>query len=225
MWLGLLSFAQPGHSIHDIDEASIVDSFVIEDPAVGFRTTYFLNSNSSFLDPATDSAQIPIQGLAKIIDIKIEGVTWAVHEDLAKRDGNVVFSSPDGKQEIFPKTGEATFWQESKKYSRNMGLNMSDVGMNLRDILADALLKNGEPIEEQVAAVIPPLGSLNPGLPGAPATWTSFVGNVQANDNMPIFGKQTFAPASLFALRSEPPLEWWFRPQSDSARFQLFVRC
>jgi hypothetical protein len=206
--LALLSLFNPVLSGHDPEELPLSDTLIIQDaPGFVYRTTFLSNSSQSGAESSASfsGTQIPIDGYSKHAEIQVEGVRWSVYEDLRSRDGHIIFASVDGHQRVFPKTAEASFWQESSKYPRNLGLKMSDVGMNLRDLLADRLLEEGEPIEEKVAAIIPPLGSLRPGAPGGPASWTSFVGNVHANDNAPIFGygnTRSYQPIQKFPLKS-----------------------
>jgi len=133
------------------------------------RLPYFLDA----------TAAISLDGYTKITEIKIGNEIWTVHEDLTKREGSIVFSSKSGQQRILPKTAELYAPPADPKYPRYLGKSIRDVGMALADVLADGLLKNGEPIEEQVRAVIPPL------LRGP--DWTSFVGNVQSNDVMAVY--------------------------------------
>lgn len=204
----LISLFTPVLSAHDPEYLPLSDTLIIQDtPGFGYRTAFLSNSSQSGAEssPSFSGTQIPIDGYSKHADIQIDGVRWSVFEDLRERDGHIVFASVDGHQRVFPKTAEASFWEESSKYARNLGLKMSDVGMNLRDLLADRLLEDGEPMEEKVAAIIPPLGSLHPGAPGGPASWTSFVGNVHANDNVPIFGygnTRSYQPRQNFPLKS-----------------------
>jgi hypothetical protein len=195
-------------SAHEPEELPLVDTLVVQNgPGFGYRTAFFVNSSQSDADfsGSFHDAQIPIDGYEKQSEIQVDGARWTVYEDLRTRDGHIVFVSSDGQQRVFPKTAEATFWQENPKYPRNLGFKLSDIGMKLNDILADELLKDGEPIEEKVAAIIPPLGSLVPPVPGAPASWTSFVGNVQANDVAPIFGygnTRSYQPIQKFPVQS-----------------------
>ncbi|KAF2669158.1 hypothetical protein BT63DRAFT_455133 [Microthyrium microscopicum] len=204
--VSLFFLAQLCNCAHEAVELPMTDTLVVQsDQWLPFRSTLYLNSSSSINETETTPGDIPVQGLAKLTQIQVDGVTWTVHEDLSQRDGPIVFVSPDGKQEVFPKNSEASFFKENPKYPRNAGLKMSDIGMALKDLLADNLLKDGEPIEEKVAAIIPPLGSLRPGAAGAPASWTHFIGNVQANDNAPVFGygsTKQYHPIQKFPVKS-----------------------
>jgi hypothetical protein len=120
------------------------------------------------------SMAIPLDGYTRLAEIQVDNEPWTIHEDLTKQNGHLVFASKSGQQRVFPKTAEVYAPPADAKYPRYMGLSIQNVGMALDDVLATQLLKNGEPPEEQVRAVIPPI------LKGP--DWTSFVGTVEAND-------------------------------------------
>jgi hypothetical protein len=120
------------------------------------------------------SMAIPLTGYTRIAEIQVDNEPWTIHEDLTKQQGHLVFESKSGQQRVFPKTAELYAPPADPKYPRYMGMSIRDVGLALDDLLATQLLKNGEPPEEQVRAVIPPI------LKGP--DWTSFVGTVEAND-------------------------------------------
>jgi hypothetical protein len=136
----------------------------IENATTAIRVPYSLDA----------SMAIPLAGYTRLAEITVDNEPWTIHEDLSKREGHVVFASKSGQQRVFPKTAELYAPPADAKYPRYMGKPIREVGMALADLLADELLKNGEPPEEQVRAVIPPI------LKGP--DWTSFVGNVEAND-------------------------------------------
>lgn len=108
--------------------------------------------------------------------IQYNGESWTVYEDLTRIDGEVYFVSASGKTrnisryleksyDPLPGTGSVEFF---------LGLNQSEVNLALPDLLADELLKNGEPVESHVRDAVPQVIF----------SWQSFVGNVQANDTM-----------------------------------------
>lgn len=139
------------------------------------------NSSSTTRYPFALEADkaIPLDGYARVADIDIDGRSWAVHEDLSTSNGQIVFASKTGQQRILPKTAEIYAPPEDPKYPHYAGLNISEVGLALDDLLATKLLQNGEPAEDQVRSTIPPLVR-------GPA-WTTVIGNVQANDVMAVF--------------------------------------
>ncbi|KAF2425808.1 hypothetical protein EJ08DRAFT_384261 [Tothia fuscella] len=126
-------------------------------------------------------------------DIQYDEEKWMVWEDLTKRDGVIVFQSALTKeQRVFSKTGEASFQPKHPTYPKHASIPLSQIGLSPSDLLANALLQKGEPNEEEVKATIPPLNSRGaPKRPGgySPPVWTSFVGTVEAFDNVPVYGQ------------------------------------
>lgn len=139
------------------------------------------NSSSTARYPFVVEAAsaIPLDGYTRIIDLNIANKPWTVWEDLSQINGNLVFASASGEQRVFPKYAESFNPQASAQFPRYMGRSIREVGLALDDLLATDLLRTGEPSEEQVKWTIP-------GLTQGPV-WTSFVGNVQANDVVAIF--------------------------------------
>lgn len=155
------------------------------------------NSSSTLRYPFALEANntIPLDGYERLADIEIDGQTWTVHEDLANRNGQLVFASKAGQQRILPKTAELYAPPADAEHPRYAGLNISQVGLALDDLLATKLLQNGEPAEDQVRSTIPPI------LRGP--KWTNIVGNVQANDVMAVFAlgsTRSFQPTHTMEL-------------------------
>ncbi|QDS71286.1 hypothetical protein FKW77_001178 [Venturia effusa] len=146
------------------------------------NTSYSSPSNSSstlrYSGSLDADKAISLDGYEHVIDIEIDGQTWTVSEDLSQRNGQIVFASKAGEQRILPKTAELYDAPENPKYPHYAGLDRAKVAMELEDLLATKLLQNGEPAEEQVRSTLPSnrLGQ----------DWTSFVGNVEANDVMTV---------------------------------------
>jgi len=146
--------------------------------------------------------------------------SWAVYEDLSQRDGDIVFqNSKTQERRIFPKRSEATFYNDDKKWKKYAGIPMAKIGMDLRDLLADKLLQDGEPDEEAVRSTIPPMNSLI--TKATRSQWSTFVGNVEANDNVAIYGYgftksyhpiQYFPKIADFAQRSYEGLLGGYMP-------------
>jgi hypothetical protein len=101
-----------------------------------------------------------------------------VHEDLRSRNGDLVFQSASGAQRVLPRTSEPYNPQVGTQYQLYLGRQIREVGLALNDLLADQLLAQGEPPEEQVKNIIPPITR---------QTWGGFVGNVQGNDVVAVF--------------------------------------
>lgn len=108
-------------------------------------------------------------------NIQYNGESWTAYEDLSRIDGGLFFQSTSGQtrnltaylEQSFdppPGTGSVEFF---------LGLNQTEVNLALPDLLADALLMNGEPIEAHVRDAVPLL-----------VQFGSVLGNVYANDTM-----------------------------------------
>jgi hypothetical protein len=219
--VGLLSLVCPSHAFLESQASPEPDTFVVQaGPPLDFNAHLGRYPNISIPDNGFGSfasVKIPIEGYTKQVEITAEGTKWTVYEDMKSRDGNIVFQAASGDQRIFPKYTEPSFWVPNSKYPKFLGKNMRDIGMELRDILADELLKDGEPIEEKVAAIIPPSGLYRRSNNNAAASWTSFVGNVHAIDTMPVFSygsTRTYRPKQLVrvnetALRHDGNVGGW----------------
>ncbi|RDW63256.1 hypothetical protein BP6252_10801 [Coleophoma cylindrospora] len=113
-----------------------------------------------------------------IVDTAIQynGESWTAYEDLTRTSGGLYFVSSSGKTRNFTRYLEQSYdplpGTESVPFF--LGLNQSEVNLALPDLLADALLANGEPVETHVRDAVPQVIF----------SYQSFVGNVQANDTM-----------------------------------------
>ncbi|KAH9208492.1 hypothetical protein DL95DRAFT_467720 [Leptodontidium sp. 2 PMI_412] len=121
-----------------------------------------------------------VDGLTAVDTFSYNGETWTSYEDLTRFDGPLVLVSASGRRRELARHVEATTVEAldlNRTIERFFGLDpANDVNLKLNDVLAEHLLKNGEPIEENVRDVI----DMN-FLP-----WDTFLGNVQANDTMTI---------------------------------------
>jgi hypothetical protein len=219
--ISLLSFVCASGASLESEISPDSDVFVIQDGSpVEVDTHLGRLVNSSIPDygfGSSTSVKVPVDGYTKQAEITAEGAKWTIYEDMKSRDGNIIFQSASGDQRVFPKYTEPSFWVPSSKYPKFLGKNMRDIGMELQDILADELLKDGEPIEEKVAAIIPPSGLYRRSNNNAAASWTSFVGNVHAIDTMPVFSygsTRTYRPKQLVrvnetALRHDGNVGGW----------------
>jgi hypothetical protein len=104
---------------------------------------------------------------------------WKCFEDLRTRDGSIVFVSAGGESFELRKSAEASM-AEGTPY---LGMNLKDVSLASADLLADALLKDGDPDPEKVKSVAPPMASAEKN----PRTWTTFVGTKEAYDVTPVY--------------------------------------
>ncbi|ROQ23268.1 Tat pathway signal protein [Gallaecimonas pentaromativorans] len=129
-------------------------------------------------------ADVDLSGYSLVCHFDEQGKRWAVYEDWQRQDGALVFSQ--GQQAlVLTKRLEATFAGDTPPY---LGMALSKVALSDADLLADALLANGEPDETAVRTVAPPLASkLNPADYGGRLPWNSFVGTRQCNDTMMVY--------------------------------------
>lgn len=139
------------------------------------------------------AATLAQEGLTVICNgIEHNGEAWSAYEDLTQIDGGLYFVSQSGRTRNFTRYLEPTFDPApgSGSVELFLGLNQSEVNLALPDLLADALLIDGEPIEAHVKDAVPQIIF----------TYQSFVGNVQANDTM--FISQYGSTNNIAPLRS-----------------------
>ncbi|HKF49617.1 MAG TPA: hypothetical protein VKB38_19815 [Terracidiphilus sp.] len=156
-----------------------------------------------------DSGLAQPQGLIAASDAGVEGHTllchfvrrdekWSVYEDLRVRDGVITLISAAGKARVLPKTAEATFAGDGPKY---LGLDLKDIGLSDRDLLADKLLAHGDPDEDEVRRAAPPLDSAQPTGRGYRPSWNTIVGTRECSDTMPVYpsgNTRTYHPVQYF---------------------------
>lgn len=104
---------------------------------------------------------------------------WKVYEDLRTRDGSIVFVSSSGDSRELPKSAEASMAEGTPYF----GLTLKEVSLAPSDLLADRLLKDGDPDPETVKSVAPPMASAEKN----PRAWTTFVGTKEAYDVAPVY--------------------------------------
>ncbi|HSU18447.1 MAG TPA: hypothetical protein VLI45_01775, partial [Acidobacteriaceae bacterium] len=143
-------------------------------------------------------AEADVHGHTLICTFAREGDTWKVYEDLRTRDGAITFVSSKGVARVLPKTAEQTFAEDGPQH---LGLDMKDIGMSGPDLLADKLLANGDPNEDEVRRAAPPMNSVHrPGANGR-VSWNTFVGTRECSDTMPVYpsgNTRTYHPVQYF---------------------------
>ncbi len=143
-------------------------------------------------------AAVTLAAHTLVCEFDLEGVVWKAYEDLQNREGDLTFVSSRGQIRTLSKSAEATFPEANPPY---LGLNLSDIGMSGRDLLAEKLLENGEPDPEQVKLAAQPIGSNTETYPGARPSWNTFVGTKECFDTMPVYpagNTRTYHPAQYF---------------------------
>ncbi|HEV2488934.1 MAG TPA: hypothetical protein VGT03_03935 [Candidatus Acidoferrales bacterium] len=151
------------------------------------------------LQAAHTSGPAPlVEGHTLLCEFKSGATRWKVYEDLRTRDGAITFLSASGSSRVLPKSAEAVFAEANPPY---LGLDLKDIGMSGRDLLADKLLANGDPDPEMVKAAAPPMGSAT----GRPVyfrlPWNTFVGTKECFDTMPVYpsgNTRTYHPVQEF---------------------------
>jgi hypothetical protein len=138
-----------------------------------------------------------VDGHTLLCEFSRAGVQWKVYEDLRTRDGSITFVSSSGAR-ILTKNAEPTFAEDGPPF---LGLNIDEIGLSGKDLLAEKLLASGDPDERQVRSAAPPQGSAaQPGQ--GRGRWTTFVGTKDAYDVTPVYpagSTRTWLPAQFFA--------------------------
>ncbi|MBB5877556.1 Tat pathway signal protein [Xanthomonas sp. 3498] len=112
------------------------------------------------------------------------GATWEVYEDLRQPDGDLTLRGPGGAL-VLGKRTEAVFPAAQAPY---FGMALAEVAMADADLLADRLLRDGDPRADEVRDVAPPPASqLDPKDYNGRLPWTTFVGTRECADTMPVY--------------------------------------
>ena len=122
---------------------------------------------------------VSVEGHTLVSEFKTESAAWKVYEDLRTREGTLVFVSSIGDTRQLAKSAEASM-PEGMPY---LGLALKDIGLSSADLLADRLLRDGDPDPEAVRLAAPPMASAEKN----PRTWTTFVGTKEAYDVTPVY--------------------------------------
>ncbi|MBV6810234.1 Tat pathway signal protein [Xanthomonas campestris pv. pennamericanum] len=131
---------------------------------------------------------------------------WTVYEHLDDAQGQLTLWSDSGMLRLDKRT-EPVYPAAGTPY---FGLPLAQVAMAEADLLADRLLRDGDPDEAQVREVAPPPASLlDPKDNGGRWPWTTFVGTRESLDTMPILPNgrsRTWRPEHAFAELGEEAL-------------------
>lgn len=151
-------------------------------------------------------AEGALLGHTRVCAFRDEGADWTVYEDLRTPDGAISFVCADGMVTLGKRT-EAAFPSDKPPY---FGMKLADVALADADLLADHLLRNGDPSAEEVRDAAPPPASLlDPKDHDGRWPWTTFVGTREAVDTMPILPNgrsRTWRPEHAFAQLGEVAL-------------------
>ena len=227
-----------------MDRRRFIQSIAVATAAMNGLTSLASETESRTSGPPP---RIETSGLLSANDIDVEGYTllcsfeknseaWKVYEDLRVRDGAIAFISAKGNGRVLTKSAEAAFADSSPPY---LGLNISDIGLAGPDLLADRLLKNGDPDPEQVRSAAPPLGSAAQRQPWERG-WETIVGTRECMDTMPVYpsgNTRTYHPIQSFpelngalaAKRFDGLLGGWLpavrkvMPVSETVHYEVVV--
>ncbi len=147
------------------------------------------------LQPA---ATVDLSGFTELATFEHRGTRWTVHEDLRTAQGALVLACAGGVLNLGKRT-EAVWGSDTPPY---LGIPLAELAMAKADLLADRLLRDGDPSETDVRDAAPPPGSrLDPKDHNGRLPWTTFVGTVQGNDTMQIYPdgrSRTYRPIHAF---------------------------
>ncbi len=141
---------------------------------------------------------VSVEGHSLLCEFQRGEEHWKVYEDLRTRDGVITFLSSTGDALVLPKTAEAVFAEDGPQY---LGLDLKDIGMTGRDLLADKLLAHGDPVEDEVRRAAPPMDSAVRGGRGYRARWNTILGTRECSDTMPVYpsgNTRTYHPQQYF---------------------------
>ncbi len=142
---------------------------------------------------ADPTSRASLDGYSIVAGFDTEDASWKVYEDLRTRDGSLVLVSSAGDTRVLSKSAEASM-AEGKPY---LGLSLKDIGLSSADLLADQLLKGGDPDPDTVKSAAPPIASQEKN----PRVWTTFVGTREAFDVTPVYrsgSTRTYHPVQYF---------------------------
>ncbi|WP_045764533.1 hypothetical protein [Xanthomonas albilineans] len=112
------------------------------------------------------------------------GARWTVYEDLRHPDGDLTLLAPDGAL-VLGKRTEPVYPAAQAPY---FGMALAEVALAEADLLADRLLRDGDPRPHEVRDVAPPPASqLDPKDYNGRLPWTTFVGTRECADTMPVY--------------------------------------
>jgi len=125
------------------------------------------------------SLQVSVDGYTLVAAFDRGAQHWKVREDLRTREGSMVFVSSAGETRELVKSAEASMIEGSP----HLGLRLKEVALSPADLLAERLLRDGDPDPEAVKSAAPPMASAETN----PRTWTTFVGTKEAYDVTPVY--------------------------------------
>ena len=145
-----------------------------------------------------DAAEPDVDGHTLICTFKSGATSWKVYEDLRTREGAITLVASSGGGHVLAKSAEANYPDANPPY---LGLKLKEIGIAGPDLLADSLLRDGDPDPQRVRAAAPPIGSAPPSGPYERPAWNTFVGTKECMDTMPVYpsgSTRTYHPGQYF---------------------------
>ena len=150
------------------------------------------------------TSSVSLHGHASLASFSESGHDWLVYEDLHDADGALTLVCGD-QACVLSKRTEPVYADADAPY---LGLKLADIALADADLLADRLLRNGEPDEDEVRRAAPPVASqLNPENYYGRLPWTTIIGTRQCADTMPVYtsgGTRTYHTDQVFAELHDP---------------------
>jgi hypothetical protein len=145
------------------------------------------------------SGTLPLREFLSLGHFSESGRDWQVYEDMRDPHGTLALVTGD-QACVLRKRTEPTYAEPGAPY---LGLALTDIALANADLLAEKLLRHGEPDEDEVRRAAPPLASmLDPENYYGRLPWTTFVGTRQCNDTMPVYtsgATRTYHTNQVFA--------------------------
>ena len=144
------------------------------------------------------ASEVSVDGHTLLCEFQRRDELWKVYEDLRVRDGAITFLSSKGFAFVLPKTAEPVFAPEGPQW---LGLDLKDIGMTGRDLLAEKLLSHGDPEEDEVRRAAPPMDSATHSGRDYRPRWNTIVGTRECNDTMPVYpsgNTRSYHPVQYF---------------------------
>jgi hypothetical protein len=149
----------------------------------------------------SEATQLDVEGHTLICTFKNGETDWKVYEDLRTREGVISLVASSHQGHVLAKSAEASYPDYPDATLAYLGLKLADIGMSGPDLLADRLLRDGDPDPQQVKAAAPPAGSAPPSNPYERPAWNTFVGTKECMDTMPVYpsgNTRTYHPGQYF---------------------------
>ena len=105
-----------------------------------------------------DAVELDVEGHTLICTFDAGATKWKVYEDLRSREGAITLVASTGGGHVLAKSAEANYPDANPPY---LGLKLADIGMAGPDLLADRLLRDGDPDAELLQADMLPPGLAN----------------------------------------------------------------